>query len=282
MYHGKYVSESGLEFLLGMSGNNVFDIEGLSGIAVKLGTSQGFGQIGESVETQSVGGKTLTVSGVLYGNISAGKQNLRKVFSTFSKGKLYFQDRYVLPVYVKHAPEFSPLKDRGEFTLQLYAPFPFFRESTERVFYIGGIVPMFSFPINYATPHKFGEKSPARYVNIINEGDIKVPFKAVLTTEIESNNITLTNLQTGQKLAVNGTLSAGERLELYRDDDGVFKAELTKGSNTEDILYRVDETSTLFDLNVGDNLIMALDDEGGKHLVAQILFQPIAGGVYEA
>ncbi len=282
MYSAKYVSDNGLEFQFGAAGNNAFDIDGLSGLAVNLGTSQGFGQIGESVETRSVKGKTLTIRGVLYGNIPAGKQRLKRALSAFSKGKLYFEDKYVLSVYVKNAPEFSPIKNNGAFTLQLYAPFPFFREAQEQVFLIGGIVPKFSFPINYAVPHKFGEKSPARYVNIINEGDIQAPFKAVLTTATESSNIVLTNLQTRQWLKYHGTLYIGDKLELYRDDDGIFRAELTSGGNTEDVIYRVDEGSTLFDLNVGDNLIMADDDEGGAELTAQMIFQQIAGGVYEA
>lgn len=282
MYSAKYISDNGLSFLFGAAGNNVFDIDGLSGLPVSLGTVQGFGQIGESVESQSVKGKTLTVKGALYGNIALGKQKLKKALSAFSKGKLYFEEKYVLSVYVKNAPEFSPLKNNGSFTLQLYAPFPFFKDVKEKVFYIGSIVPAFSFPVNYATPHIFGVKSPARYINIVNEGDVKSSFRAIFTSGVESTNITLTNLKTLQWLKFTGSIYSGEKLELYRDDDGVFRAELTSGGNVEDVLYRVDEDSTLFDLEVGDNLIMANDDEGGGELTAQIVFQPIAGGVYEA
>ena len=282
MYSAKYISDSGITFDFGKAGNNVFDIDGLSGLAVSLGTTQGFGQIGESIETQSVKGKTLTVKGVLYGNIPLGKQKLKKALSAFSKGKLYFEEKYVLAVYVKNAPEFSPIKDNGAFTLQLYAPFPFFKDVEEKVLYIGSIEPAFSFPVNYAQPHIFGVKSAERYINIVNEGDVKTPYKAILTTAVESNNVTLTNLQTLQWLRFTGALHSGEKLELYRDDDGVFRAELTSGGNVEDVLYRVDENSTLFELNVGDNLIMADDDEGGSELTAQIVYQTIAGGVYEA
>ena len=48
-----------------------------------------------------------------------------------------------------------------------------------------------------------------------------------------------------------------------------------------DIVGWIDEASTLFELNVGDNLIAANDDEGGAALVVHFYFNPAVGALYE-
>ena len=101
MYSVKFEKDNGEVFLLGTNNNIVFDVDGLSGIGIDLGTSQGFSQIGETVDTQSVSGKTLTVKGVIYRNLADGKKRLIKAFAPFSKGRLIYNNKYYLYVYVK-------------------------------------------------------------------------------------------------------------------------------------------------------------------------------------
>lgn len=281
MYSCKFISDNGTIFLLGTANNIVFDIDGLSGISVDLGTSQGFAQVGETVETKSIGGKTLTVKGVIYKNLATTKKSLKNAFSAFASGRLIFENNTYIYVNVKETPTISPLKNNGVFTFRLFAPFPFFKELAESTFYIGAIKPMFSFPVNYETPHIFGEKSDARYINVINNGDLKTAFRVDLTTAGTSDNITLTNMQTFEFLKLNGTLNVNERIIIYRDERNQLKAELYSNGKTTDILSWIDEESNLFELNIGDNLILATDDDGGENLTAQITFNAVMGAVYE-
>lgn len=281
MYNIKFVKDNGDVFLLGKDNNIVFDVDGLSGINIDLGKSQGFSQVGESVDTQSVGGKTLKIKGVIFKDLANIKKAMIKAFSPFSRGRLVFDDKYYLYVYVKESPTVAPTKKGGEFMLAVFAPFPFFKEIAESTFYIGTITPSFSFPVNYETPHVFGSKSEARYINVVNDGDLKTAYRIDLTTEATSTNITLTNLNTFEFLKLNGTLNVGEKISVYRDENNLLKAELINGSETTDILSWIDEESTLYELNVGDNLILASDDDGGANLTAQLTFNSVIGGVYE-
>lgn len=281
MYNIKFVKDNGDVFLLGKDNNIVFDVDGLSGINIDLGKSQGFSQVGESVDTQSVGGKTLKIKGVIFKDLANIKKAMIKAFSPFSRGRLVFDDKYYLYVYVKESPTVAPTKKGGAFMLAVFAPFPFFKEIAESTFYIGTITPSFSFPVNYETPHVFGSKSEARYINVVNDGDLKTAYRIDLTTEATSTNITLTNLNTFEFLKLNGTLNVGEKISVYRDENNLLKAELINGSETTDILSWIDEESTLYELNVGDNLILASDDDGGANLTAQLTFNSVIGGVYE-
>lgn len=281
MYNLKFIKDNGDIFLLGTDNNIVCDVDGLSGIDVNFGKSQGFSQVGESIDTQSVGGKLLKVKGVIYKNLASTKNALIKAFPAFTSGRLVFQDKYYIYVFVKESPTVAPTKKGGAFMLALYAPFPFWKEIAESTFYIGTITRMFSFPVDYEIPHTFGTKSAARYINIVNNGDLKTAYRLDLTTEATSTNITLTNLETFEFIKFNGTLNAGERISIYRDNNNQLKAVHYDGSVETDIISWIDEESTLYEMNIGDNLILASDDDGGENLTAQLTFNTVLGGVYE-
>lgn len=281
MYNVVFENDNGSKYYFGVSGTTAFDMDLGSGVPVDIGTSQGFLQTGETVQNRSVGGRTISVKGTVYGDVPERKQTMRRVMSPFSSGKLIFEDRYYTRVFVKNAPTFSPVKDDGRFTMQFFAPFPFFYDVNGKNEEIGSLKPMFSFPVNYANPHKFGDKSSARYKNIFNDGDVKIPFGVYLYASGTSKNPVVANLKTMQTLKLNGTLEVGDYVKIYRDDDNILRAELTSEGQTTDIVSWIDENSSLFELNVGDNVISATDDGGGVNLTAKITFNPAVVALYE-
>lgn len=281
MYNVVFESDSGEKYVFGKAGNTVFDMDLGSGVPVNIGTSQGFSQIGETMQNRTVSGRTINVKGVVYGNIHERKKTMRKIVAPFSCGRLVFDGEYYTRVCVKNAPTFSSVKNDGRFSMQLFAPFPFFYSINSQISEIGAINPMFSFPVNYATPHKFGERAAARYKNILNNGDVKVPFSIYLHSSGTSTNIVIANLGTLKTLKLNGTLNFGDFVNIYRDDDNVLRAELTSDGVTSDIISWIDESSELLELEVGDNLISVNDDEGGLSLTAKITFSPAVVALYE-
>lgn len=282
MFNVVYEGDNGKRYAFGKPGNTYFGMDVGNGMEVQLGTSQGFRQIGETVESQTVGGRPIKITGQVFGDIPGRKAALRNVFAPLSSGRLVFQNAYYIRVYVKNAPTFSAVKNNGLFTMQLYAPYPFFRSMDEKTAYVGIVSPQFRFPVNYSMPHRFGSKSAARYTNIVNNGDTKVPFGVYLSSDGTCANITVTNMRTLAYLKINGTLSAGESLRIYRDDDGVLKAEFVSGGVTSDAISMIDEGSTLFELDVGDNLISASDDTDGANLTAMFTFREAVVSLYES
>lgn len=252
------------------------------GMEITLGKSQGFAQIGETVETQAVGGRHIDVTGQVYGNIVERKNALRNVCAPLASGKLIFQGTHYIRVYVKAAPSFSAVKQNGIFKMQFYAPFPFFSTFAESFQRIGGITAAFSLPVNYATPHQFGIRDAEKYVNVVNDGDVRIPVKMVLRSEGVSSNPIITNLGTFAYLKINGTLNAGEYITIYRDDNNVLRAEKTSEGKTEDVITWIDDESSLFELESGDNLISATDDQAGAALVVSFSFNPAVGALYES
>ena len=206
---------------------------------------------------------------------------MRKVFAPFAWGKLTFDGKYYIRTCVKDTPTFSPVRDDGRFTMRLYAPFPFFYSLDDAHFNIGEIVPAFSFPINYATTHKFGERGTEKYTNVYNNGDIAVPFAVYMETFGTSTNPSIVNLDTQEYLKLNGTLNVGDVANIYRDSNNILRAELTSDGEVVDILSWIDDGSTLFQLNPGDNIIAFDDDGGGSSLTVKFTFSPAVVAVYE-
>ena len=283
MYSARFESDNGLTFVFGKNGGNVFDMDLGSGVSVDIGTSQGFSQVGETVETLAVNSRPITVTGVLYRDIDNQKRNMRKIFAPFVAGKLTFEDGHYTRVYVQDPPSFSSVKKDGRFTMQLLAPFPYFYGQNEQSVQIGEITPMFSFPVNYSEAHSFGELSEGRYSTIYNDGDIKVPYNFQIIVNGTSTNPTVSNLSTFEFLKINGTFNAGDIINVYRNENNVLVANVTHSdANVEDILSMIDDDSTLYELSIGDNLISVNDNEGGVGMVAKISFRSVVVALYES
>ena len=282
MYSVVFESDNGEKYVFGKDGDTMFDMDLGSGVPVDIGTSQGFSQIGETMQSRTVSGRTITVTGTVYRDVQNRKKSMRKIISPFSSGRLVFCGEYYTRVFVKNSPTFSTVKNDGRFSMQFFAPFPFFYSVNSQFSEIGSVKPMFAFPVNYAIPHKFGERSETRYKDILNDGDVKVPFSVYLKSEGTSTNIVISNLTTFKMLKINGRLQHGEYINIYRDNDNVLRAELTSDGAKSDVIHWIDESSDLFELEVGDNLISVNDEEGGASLTAKISFSPAVVALYES
>lgn len=282
MYNVVFENDNGSKYYFGINGTTVFDMDLGSGVSVNIGTSQGFSQIGETMQSRTVSGRPITVKGAVYGNVQERKKSMRNVISPFSCGRLVFENKYYIRVCVKSAPSFSSVKNDGRFAMQFFAPYPFFKSVGETNIEIGSIRSLFSFPVNYSIPHKFGEKSSARYKNIYNDSDVSTPFSLHLSSSGTSTNPVIANLQTFKTLKLNGTLNAGDFVDIYRNEDNVLRAIMTSDGVGTDVIHWIDESSDLFELEIGDNLISATDDEGGAGLIAKISYNPVVVAVYES
>ena len=281
MYSAIFSSDNGEKYVFGENGNTVFDMDFGNGVAVDVRTSQGFAQIGETVQSRKVSSRRILVSGVVYGDVYERKTSMRKIFAPFSSGVLKFGNEYYIRVVISETPTFSPVKHDGRFVMQFLAAFPFFRRIKESVFSFGDVLPSFKFPINYSIPHNFGETIFERYVNVFNDGDVETYFNVTFQTNSTSVNPTISNLKTFKHLSINGTINVGDVVSIYRDDKNVLRAELFRDGETTDIISWIDEESTLFSLDVGDNLIAVNDDGGLENLFAKISFNPAVVAIYE-
>lgn len=278
MYEAHFVSDGGAVFRFGYHYGTIFDIDPLSGLDVEMGISQGFAQVGVSVESQSVGGVARTVSGRIVSDVDAIARRMFEVFTPFTGGKLYFGENYYCDCLVKKSPIIGGQRHGARFSLMLYCPYPFWLRSTMEIYAIGTYTPAFRFPINYNRPHRFGIKADSAFVNIYNPGTIPVYFDAMFTATAPVENYGLINIHTMETLQILDTLEVGQTLHLWRNMGRMYADKMVDGQAVN-AMHLLNEDSTLYRLHAGDNVLSLIADSGKGVLQCLLSFHAVEVGV---
>ena len=282
VYNAKFISNDGGIFVFGADGSNVFDIDGLSGMTMTLTKSQTYSRVGENVSSKATGGRTLTINGRIYNNISSVKSSMLRTFGAFTAGKLIFDDKFYITAIVKDTPTVSPKRNDGAFMLRLFAPDPYFRDMKTQYVEFSSTTANFTFPFTLSEKtFVLGSVSPTMTANAYNDGDAPTAYTLAITA---LQTITNPRLSCGNKyIAFAMTLAENDELIIWRADDGSFHADWhqTGGDKVIDAVQYLDDGSTLFELGVGDNNLVA-SNQGGVTMGVVVSFNSPFSGVYEA
>lgn len=280
MYTAEFKSGSA-SFAFGFENGVIFDIEPLSGHDVKISASQGFNQIGETVTGMSAGGVKRRISGAIIDrrNDTQIARRMQKAMAAFVRGKLIVGERYCEAV-VEKTPEFVREKNGVmKFAAQVYCPNPFFLSVQKTVKKLGGYTPSFSFPVNYAQPHRFGVKSGGVFVNCRTDGDEAVTYRARFTTLAPANNVGLVDVNTLEEIRIHLPLEVGEEITFGREDGHLIVTKTDAHGVTTDEFAALSDESTLFMLRAGDNVLKPVADAGEDGLVVFVEYENAYGGV---
>lgn len=278
MYNATIQTKDGKQLDLGFEYGIVFDVSPLSGVDVDIATSQSFQQIGESVENTSVLGLTREIFGVIMNNEKSITEKLLSTLSAFSSGKLKIGDRYC-EFTTQKTPYINREKSgRLTFSASLYCPYPFWIDEKTNGYVFGGVTPAFSFPVLYDS-HIFGVRKPVETMNCYNRGNVRQTFNAEFSTFASVSNFGLRNVTTGSFMQIAETISGNDVVNVYQDG-GKIRIELTSEGETSNIIAKLVDNSTLFELETGDNIIVPFADEGLENLNVSLTFSPAYTGVY--
>ena len=87
------------------------------------------------------------------------------------------------------------------------------------------------------------------------------------------------DLQTGAFIGFDLTLQPDETLEIYRSTSDRLACTLTRAGVTENIFAKLDEDSTLTELQPGDNMLSMQAENGSGYLQASVSFYPMEAGI---
>lgn len=276
--HLKLVTDAGATLHLGWDYDAPYNLDPLNGVDVELQTAQGINQTGDTVERQSVAGVSRTMSVAFWGDqaLSNARQFARKL-PYYTTGTMYFGDAYFTRFVVQKTPYFSSCTPpRCE--LMLYCPKPYWYSLTETASVLGGYRPCFSFPVCYDS-HTYGIKQDGEAAVLRNPGSLPVPFTATLTCSMPVVHPKVVDLNTGAFIGFDLTLEEGDTLEIYRSTSDRLACSLTRNGTTENIFAKLDEDSTLTELQPGDNVLSMQADSGASYLQASVSFYPMEAGI---
>ena len=114
---------------------------------------------------------------------------------------------------------------------------------------------------------------------IRDRGSLPVPFTAILRCDMPVTHPKVVDLQTGAFIGFDLTLQPDETLEIYRSTSDRLACTLTREGVTSNIFAKLDEDSTLTELQPGDNVLSMQADSGAAYLQASVSFYPMEAGI---
>lgn len=198
------------------------------------------GQIGSLLSSTNLGERTVSITGYVwtpvpieimlqYRGDDEGLENYRltrleekkRILNTFINPRQYIRVK-VGNFYVDGRPDSSikyssAWSDNNEikckFTFSLFCNSPMFKQEAIVETVMNGVSGGLRFPLILKnTGVKFGERTNYQLVSVLNSGDIETGVKLTLTAIGDVINPVIENVYTGERIAINKTMTAGEEI----------------------------------------------------------------------
>lgn len=239
------------------------------------------GYDGDTIVSTDLEGCQLILKIVNFGSTQANCRDIiNKVFGLKSEGTLVTDlsggIRKIKATVKSIVP--SSFKDNDSFVITLRSASPFFSELEAESKIMSAVTPLFKFPFTFNSSFKFGERMASVIENFVNDSTVDVypiiEFKAISALM----NPSIMNINTYEKMKVNISLSAGEKLRI---DTRIGKKSITKisGSEETNCFNCIADDFKFFKLYTGDNYLKYDADTNAAGLQTTVQWENLYGGV---
>lgn len=265
----RYVNENGDSVTFDFDGGYLINKpNGIDTVSVSLAQAKGINQVGATVQSKNVQPRPVNITGYLVGDMQ--EQNKNKLLSVIRPdlgGKLYADD-YYLNVYPTATPTIEPKRWGAKFQFSLLAAYPYWCKDDSASATLAGVQPLFKFPWNVSRPFRFGQLVETQFFNVRNQGQVPVPFTATFVASGDVVNPQITNALTGKYVLIKKSMVSGERLVVEITHDRTYVTSSVDG----DCRGALDLKSTLYELDVGDNVLKPEATSGKTNLQVNISY----------
>ena len=265
----RYVNDNGDSITFDFAGGYLINKPtGIDMVSVSLSQAKGINQTGATIQSRNVQPRPVNITGYLVGDAqTVGKEKLLSVVRPDIGGKLYADD-YYLTVYPTATPNIEPKRWGAQFQFSLLAAYPYWCKDDSASVALAGIEPLFRFPWNISRAYQFGRLKRELFMNVLNRGQVPVPFTAVFSASGDVEKPKITHVATGKFLVVNKSLVNGERLTVQITHDRTYVTSSVDG----DCRGALSLKSNLFQLEVGDNVLKPEAESGLDNLQVSVDF----------
>ena len=264
MFDAEFVSKNGLSFRFGYAAGVLFSIDPIGDLPVDLETSQGYQQVGGTVESRSISGVTRTITGRILRNSAYLKRQLRDIFAPAVTGRLTVAGKYYCDAEVQRCPMISAANLWPTFSFQLYCPNPYWHSVEETTTQTLQVIPMFRLPTCYDS-HQFGQRIEADYLKIRNNGLDTQDFVLTFTAHGTVTNPGIRDPSTGEFLRFLVTMQDDDQIRVYREE-GRLRIERIINDTVLNGFSLLDVSSNLWTLRHGTQAWVRTADSGGDKL----------------
>lgn len=265
----RYVNENGDSVTFDYAGGYLINKPtGIDTLTISLSQAKGIGQTGATIQSKNVQPRPVNIMGRLVGdNQAVNKEKLLAVIRPDLSGKLYADD-YYLNVHPTATPTIGYESSFAQFQFSLMAAYPYWCKDDSASTTLAGITPLFKFPWNISRPFQFGKLTETQFFNVENRGQVPVPFTATFAASGDVVNPKITNAMTGKVLLLKKSMASGERLVVEITHDRTYVTSSVDG----DCRGALDLKNTLYELDVGDNVLKPEAESGRANLRVDISF----------
>lgn len=227
--------------------------------------------------------RNITLEGtVISGTVDetyAHRKRFLRVFTPKQQGTLLVRGRMIVCVVEEAGFAASSRERAPKFFISLLCPSPFFETLEEVREELAVWIPLFRFELEIpGKGMEFGIRQPSQIITVDNIGDVpcgcQINFKALGTV----TNPELMNVDTGEVLRLNTTLTAGEELRVYTHFAGKRVVRVT-GSAQSNAFSALDTGSVFLQLDTGRNTLRYDAAVNMDLLEVSIYYRPLFLGV---
>lgn len=258
----------------------LIDIKGLSPEG-KINTATNAGYDGSTFVSDEIPERTIDmVLGFRCDDAEEAKERLYSIFAPKSKGTLVYESdvkkrkiEYIAQKVDTCISEY-PMKIQ----ISLLCTNPFFSEASAKNKIMSAVEPLFRFPFTFNGPFKFSERMTSVIENFINDSIYDVWPIIELKAISALTNPSIMNINTYEKMKVNISLSAGEKIRI---DTRMDKKTISKisGNGEVNCFNYMDKDFQFFKLYVGDNYLKYDADTNAAGLQTTVSWENLYGGV---
>lgn len=255
---------------------------------VDLSTSKGIKQIGEYLNSTTIGTRDISITGyILADNAEQMRQRKRDLIVLVNPLNSFYLviDNYKLQCNsidtVKFAVAHYENNDKlSKFVISATATNPCFEYLEETVVKVALWKPAFKFPLILKANEPFivGAREPSKIATINNNGDIDTGMVIEFVAKGEVTNPYLFNLNTREEVKINKTLQAGESIRI-NTNYGTKTVIGETGTETLNYFKYLDINSSFMQLQTGENQFRWGADINENNLEVNIIFSPKYLGV---
>lgn len=282
----RYIYKNEFDETIEFSADSPFrltQVQGESANTTELAETSAAGQIGSTVASQRIPGRTLTLIGDLPKNGSYRRDMLAIVIA--GSGRLIRVEGtefLYLDVYVKQTPDIARINDSYfSFEMDLYAAYPFWRTVSGAMVKFDESSAMFKFPKTFYPdiPFMIATKESLQIKEIYNRSPLPAGFVATFEADGPVYGPEFTAVETQEHIKFpTVSMSAGDRLEVSTQDGHKY-CRLVRGAETINLFPYMDDESTFFKLESGVTTIQYEALEGTNNLKFSLYFDEIYEGV---
>jgi len=207
------------------------------------------------------------------------RKRLLRIFTPKLRGTLIYRDKQISCI-VEEAGFSSASNNRvPAFFISLLCPSPFFETLTEIREELASWQDNFSFPLEIPNSGmELGIRQPSQIITIENIGDVsggcEIEFKALGLVV----NPELLNIETGEFIKLNTTMSAGQEIHVFTHFAGKKVISII-GTTATNAFSLIDVGSTFLQLDSGRNILRYDAQENINLLEVSIYYRPQFLGV---